>query len=281
MSHITQHMAAELWEVCRDHAVAATKLRALAPSCHDPQLRSTLERHAGDFQQAAQRLMQFLQQPGAHGQAGSWQAGWQGSWQAHIPVTGQAGQGASWQAHGNPGAGHTAYGQAGGQQALDVVMAADCLRQCKTFAVQCIWAASECAEPARSYLYQLAGEHLRMAQEHYRWLDQRGIYAHPKADQAAISEYAGKLGQVMQVGQAAAATGFHPATAGAGSYARPASGGYAYQSGSAHGYGSHAYAYGTMTADTHASQTLSHAQQGSTLSNQASAHGRQSGHHRR
>lgn len=237
MSHITQHMAAELWEVCRDHAVAATKLRALAPFCRDQQLRGALERHAAEFQQAAQRLMQFLQAPGS--QAGSWQSNWQSSWhgiwQSHTPATGQVTHGVSWQAHGNAVVGQPAHGHVAGQQALDVILAADCLHQCKTFAVQCVWAASECSEPARSYLYQLAGEHLRMAQEHYRWLDQRGIYAHPQADQAALSDYANKLGQLIHAGDTAAA-GLHGSPAPAGAYARPADGSYSFQSGGPYGH---------------------------------------------
>ncbi|QIA27802.1 hypothetical protein DYI95_010025 [Thermaerobacter sp. PB12/4term] len=233
MPQMAQHQAAELWELCRDHAVAGAKLRALAGSCQDSTLRQTLERHAGEFQQAAQRLMGFLQEQGGYGtygrygqdgqqgQAGSWQwpaAAWQSPYQAQW----QAGGDATWQSQPQAHGTNQVYGAAGIQgQPLDIALASDCLRTCKTFAVQCIWGATECAEPARSYLYQLAGEHLRMAMDHYRWLEQHQVYASPHIDQHAVQEYTQKLHQLMQVGQAVAAQGLVPAqrgfaTAGAG-----------------------------------------------------------------
>lgn len=262
MPHIAQHQAAELWELCRDHAVSAAKLRALAQSCQDSQLRSTLERHASEFQQAAQRLMQFLQEPGSAAHAGQGHAGWQGGWQADTQATWRANTGATWQAHGhqavNQSYGHgygQSYGQAAGfahagytadqargERALDIALASDCLRLCKTFAVQCIWGATESSEPARTYLYQLAGEHLRMAQEHYRWLEQQGVYASPKADQQAIHEYTSKLNQLFQIGQSVAGRGLQHAFAQAGSpgfnsgHQAYGSGHQAY-AGTTHGYG--------------------------------------------
>lgn len=222
MPQMTQHQAAELWELCRDHAVAGSKLRALASSCQDGSLRQTLERHAGEFQQAAQRLMGFLQDQGAYGaygqqgQAGSWQ--WQSpaSWQSPHQTQWQAGAGAatgaSWQAQPYTHGLNQVYGAGGIQgQPLDIALATDCLRMCKTFAVQCVWGATECAEPARSYLHQLAGEHLRMAMDHYHWLERHQMYASPRIDQPAVQEYTQKLHQVMQVGQAVAAQGLAPA----------------------------------------------------------------------
>ena len=215
MPQMAQHQAAELWELCRDHAVAGAKLRALASSCQDASLRQTIERHAGAFQQAAQRLMSFLQEGsyGAHagvygqtahpygqGTAGTWQ--WQGaaSWQSPYQAQWQAGPGAgaTWQAQtagygtNPPIHGTNQFHPAGVQaQPLDIALASDCLRMCKTFAVQCIWGATECAEPARSYLYQLAGQHLQMAMDHYRWLEQHQVYASPRIDpQAAQVQHA-------------------------------------------------------------------------------------------
>lgn len=284
MPQMAQHQAAELWELCRDHAVAGAKLRALASSCQDASLRQTIERHAGAFQQAAQRLMSFLQEgsygahAGAYGQttahpygqgtAGTWQ--WQGaaSWQSPYQAQWQAGPGAgaTWQAQtagygtNPPIHGTNQFHPAGVQaQPLDIALASDCLRMCKTFAVQCIWGATECAEPARSYLYQLAGQHLQMAMDHYRWLEQHQVYASPRIDPQAAQEYVQKLGQLVQVGQAVAAQGLAPANrvaAPAGMAAATAAGqggGYAGSS-FAHpadhqaGYGQHP---GSQVAGTH------------------------------
>ncbi|ADU52104.1 hypothetical protein Tmar_2023 [Thermaerobacter marianensis DSM 12885] len=251
MPQMAQHQAAELWELGRDHAVAGAKLRALASCCQDASLRHTLERHAGEFQQAAQRLMSFLQDQAPYGgqygpgQAGTWQwqspAAWQSPYQAQWQ-TGAAG-GPSWQ---NPSYAHgtnQVFGAAGIQaQPLDIALASDCLRMCKTFAVQCIWGATECAEPARTYLHQLAGEHLRMAMDHYRWLEQHQVYASPRVDHQAVQEYGQKLSQLMQVGQAVAAQGLAPANpafaaAGAGAAAQ---GPYA---GTTGGYAAHQAGY--------------------------------------
>ncbi|GAB6877036.1 hypothetical protein [Thermaerobacter litoralis] len=231
MPQMAQHQAAELWELCRDHAVAGAKLRALASCCQDASLRQTLERHAGEFQQAAQRLMGFLQDQGAygtygaygqhgqagpHGQAGTWQwtasTAWQSPYQAQWQAGGAAGTGAAWNAQPYGHGVNQVFGAAGAQgQPLDIALASDCLRMCKTFAVQCIWGATECSEPARSYLHQLAGEHLRMAMDHYHWLERHQVYASPRIDQQAVQEYTHKLQQLMQVGQAVAAQGLAPA----------------------------------------------------------------------
>ena len=238
MPHIAQHQAAELWELCRDHAVAGAKLRALASCCQDQQLHHTLQRHAGEFQQAAQRLMQFLHEPGSYagGYAGSWQWPSSVTWQTPGQASWQGGASAQWQAQSYPAGTNQVAGAAGAAtqasgQALDIALASDCLRMCKTFAVQCIWGATESSEPARSYLYQLAGEHLRMAQEHYRWLEQRGVYASPRVDQPSINEYTQKLQQIMQMGQAVASQGLVPG-------------------GAARSYAAAGTPYGTTTSDS-------------------------------
>lgn len=214
MSQITQHQAAEMWELCRDHAVAGAKMRLLSASCRDPQLRNTVERHANEFQQATQRLIHFLQDAGNYvgtwpGQAMNWHSPSQPAWRTTSSAQWQVMQPSGM----NQTAGSAIPGMFGGQE-FDIAVATDCLRVCKTFAVQCIWGATESAEPARSYLYQLAGEHLRMAQEHYHWLEQRGAYASPRADASAIQDYVQKLQQITRIGQAVANQG--PVAAGVG-----------------------------------------------------------------
>lgn len=238
MPHIAQHEAAELWELCRDHAVAAAKLRQALGTCQDPQLRDQLQRHAQHFQQAAQRLYQLLQEPGAAAYAGTWQAATGVTWQATPgPGVGQVGTYAGPQAGMQAG---QAYGA--GIQPGDVVLAGDCLRLCKTFAVQCVWGATESSHPAREALFQLAGEHLRMADEHYRWLEQRGVYASPRADQAAIQQYTGKLQQLMTMGQATAPYAYAAAAQASPSYGYPGAGQGAMAGGYGQGTPAHGYA---------------------------------------
>lgn len=247
MPHIAQHEAAELWELCRDHAVAATKLRMASSMCQDPQVRNTLQRHAQEFQQAAQRLYQLLQEPGQSAYAGTWQTGPGATWQtAPGQAVGQAGTYAP-----AYGAQHGGQAYAGGVQPTDVVIVGDCLRMCKTFAVQCVWGATEASHPARQVLYQLAGEHLRMADEHYRWLEQHGVYASPKADYAAIHEYTGKLQQLMAMGQATVHQTYAAVGAVAPGYGYPgaAQPGYGSHAGQAGGYAGHAWGgYGTQAS---------------------------------
>lgn len=246
MPQIAQHEAAELWELCRDHAVAASKLQMAAQMCQDPQLRQTVQRHAQEFQQAAQRLYQLLQQPGQSPYAGTWQTAPGATWQVNP---GQAmGQASAYAAGYGPGS----YGA--GVQPVDVMVAGDCLRMCKTFAVQCVWGATEAAHPAREVLYQLAGEHLRMADEHYRWLEQRGVYASPKADQTTIQQYSGKLQQLMAMSQGATPYAHaavaqvspaygHPGAQGFGGQAHGGYGAYGGYGGQETGHAAHAGGY--------------------------------------
>lgn len=198
MANITQHEAAELWEVARDHHLASAKMLWMAQSVQDPQLRQMLQQHGQRCQQAAQQLDGFLHQGGtAYGGGQSFPAGGQ-NWQS-----GSAGAngGQSWQAQGQGGftsglSGHSPH-------PIDVLAAGECLKECKSMAVKCMWGATEASQPARGFLQQLAGEHLHMAEQHYRWLEQRGLYASPKADQQALQTYDQKVHQIAQSGQQA------------------------------------------------------------------------------
>ncbi len=196
MHTITQHEAAELWELARDHHVAAGKLEHFSNEVSDTQLRSTLDQHARRFRQAAQQIEGFMQ--------GS------GSSSSFAGAPSNFGQ----QRFGGTGNGGTSYGmssgfQQGGQQgsfgqgqSLDITVVADCLAACKCMATGAMRGALEASQPARNFLYQLAGEHLNMAEQHYHWLEQHGAYASPKTDQQAIQQYTQKLGQISQSGQA-------------------------------------------------------------------------------
>src|SRR5690606_25160303 len=130
VAQITQHEAAELWELCRDHVVGASSIRFMAQGVRDPQLRSMLERHAGEYERAGHRIQQFLHEhgtggygggPGAYGECGSpgfGQAGTHGPWSTQSPTHG------AWPA---PNAGYTS-----GSSPFDLMAAATCLDMCKS-----------------------------------------------------------------------------------------------------------------------------------------------------
>lgn len=186
MANVTQHEAAELWEMVRDHHLLAAKMQWLAQSVQDASLRQTLQHNAQRCQQAAQQLDGFLHQamaPGQQAQAHGFGQAWPGN--QHTYLGGQSGYAAGQQ----------------GAHAIDIFAAGECLKECKAMAVKCMWGATEASQPARGFLQQLAGEHLHMAEQYYRWLEQRGLYASPKADPQAIQTYNQKLHQIAQAGQ--------------------------------------------------------------------------------
>lgn len=201
MANMAQHQAAELWELSRDHCVVAAKLHLFSRQIQDHQLRSSVERHARRFQEIGQQLEGFLRQTGAtHSVATGFH-----QYQSFQPSTGQSsfGQSTFGQQPAEQGTSFQGYQQAAGAQAFDILVAAECLKDCKSFAVKSMLGATESAQPVRGLLYQIAGEHLQAAEEHYHWLERRGYYASPKIDMQALNEYSQALRQVAQSGQQA------------------------------------------------------------------------------
>lgn len=197
MPHISQHEAAELWEIARDHFTTGAKLQFLCQHVQDTQLRSMLEQHSRRIMQVGQQVAGFIGQDGtsfqSHHAQGSLQSSQQFAQFQSAPSYGQ-------QYSGSQGF------QAGGQS-VDILAAGEALKDCKHLAVSAVRGATESSQPARNTLYQLAGEHLQMADQHYRWLEQRGVYASPKADHQTTSDYSQKLRQIAQAGQQIAMTG--------------------------------------------------------------------------
>lgn len=200
MQNITQHEAAELWEITRDHHVAAAKLELFCNQVSDTQLRSTLEQHARRYRQAGQQLEGFLHGTGS-GSFGTSTSGF--GQQSQAGTTGNGGTSYGMSGGFQQGAQHGSYGM---NQSMDSVIVSDCLKDCKCLAVEAIQGALEAAQPARNFLFQLAGEHLQMAEQHYHWLERHGLYASPKCDQQAIQQYTQKLSQIAQSGQGAMRT---------------------------------------------------------------------------
>lgn len=191
MANISQHEAAELWEITRDHIGTAARLNWFTQGVRDPQLRQTLQRHAQHFHQAAQTLAGMLQNhpgqqppmPYQHNQHN------QHNQQNPQSLPNQQGRSPQPNQQGNSMV-----------QPLDAILVLDCLADCKSMAVNCIRGATEASQPARAYLYQLSGEHLRAAEEHFQWLDQRGLYAAPSADDQIIHQYAQTLNHIANAG---------------------------------------------------------------------------------
>lgn len=193
MTQMAQHAAAELWELTRDHFVCAAKLEMVEPTISDPQLRSMIHNHARECRQAAERLEQFMRDSSRSGHSFTPPSSFGGSFTSHS----QFGSGF----HNNHGNSH------GGSNPTDVIISSSCLSECKNLAVKSIWGATESSQPVRSFLHELAGRHLRMAEEHYHWLEQRNMYASPKVDMQSINEYEQKLRQFEQFGNRHIQTG--------------------------------------------------------------------------
>jgi len=243
MANLSQHEAAELWELARDHFITAAKLQFLGQHAHDTQLRSLTEQHVRRLEQAGQQIAGLISQDGTSMQANHGFQSYQqnfSQFQSAPSFTGQqGGLGAS-----STGQTGLSFGNQGGSfqyqtnaQGIDVLIAGEGLKDCKRMAIALVLGATESSQPARNILYQLAGEHLQMAEQHYRWLEQKGIYASPKADYQAISEYSQKVRQISQAGRQASQEhmAFHQQTT--------------FQSGQfgqGQQYGTHSQTYGTQ-----------------------------------
>lgn len=83
-----------------------------------------------------------------------------------------------------PRPGATEPAQAAGVRLVDpdALAVADCLQDCKHLALRMVVAATEASDRhLRRTLYQMAGQHLEMAEQHYQWLRGRGLYTVPPA----------------------------------------------------------------------------------------------------
>src|SRR5690606_10809773 len=199
MPNISQHEAAELWEIARDHYTTGAKLQFLCQHVQDTQLRSMLEQHSRRLLQVGQQVAGFLGQEGPGFQGYNAHGSLQASQQSNQQFSQFQSAPSYGQQYGGPSA---SFGQGG--QNVDILAAGEALKDLKHLAVAAVRGATESSQPARNTLYQLAGEHLQIADQHYRWLEQRGIYASPKADQQSTAEYSHKLRQIAQAGQQAA-----------------------------------------------------------------------------
>ncbi|MFS8653666.1 MAG: spore coat protein [Limnochordia bacterium] len=251
MANISQHEAAELWELARDHFLTAAKLQFLGQHAQDTQLRSLTEQHIRRIQQAGHQIAGLIshESPGFNANQGGFQAqqGFSQFQSAPSFTGGQQGFGA--EAQGQQGfgfGGGTGFSQARG---TDILIAGEALKDCKRLAVALVQGATEASQPARNLLYQLAGEQLQMAEQHYRWLEQRGLYASPKADYQTIQEYGQKVRQISQAGQQAVQEhgAWHPQGVLVGSAAA--------QAGQSQPYGGQAHLYGYSAQGTLSAST--------------------------
>lgn len=164
MANISQHQAAEAWEIARDHYITAAKINWMCREVQDAQLRSQLEHAARRHQQIGQQISGTLQQNGFQASNG----GFQQSQQFQQGFQFQGAQGGQFGQYGmqSQAQGYSTQGYQGGANSFDILAVGECLKDCKGMAVKAMIAATESSQPLRNTLYQIAGEHLQMAEQH-------------------------------------------------------------------------------------------------------------------
>lgn len=199
MSHFSYHEVAELWEITRDHIVTGSRLNWLTQSVQEPPLRQSLQQFSRQLQQEGHNLLNLIRSGGQ----GSGQPGGQN--QQQMQSLGSFGPSSSQQSQplspsamnqGQPSFSSTSahnymtqpVNQSAPVQPLDAIVVMGCLSDCKALAERCIVGATEAGQPARNYLYRLAGEHLQLAELAYQWLHNRGLYAAPTAAPQATQQ---------------------------------------------------------------------------------------------
>src|SRR5690606_7136881 len=121
------------------------------------------------FQEIAQQLTGSLQQFGGQNANGGFQQSGSSQQSGSVQQSGSFQQcGSQYQSAGSQG---FQSGRAAGS-GIDALAVAECLKDCKCMSVNAMRAATEAAQPIRNTLYQVAGEHLRYAEQHYHWLEQ-------------------------------------------------------------------------------------------------------------
>lgn len=161
----TQRELTSLSEIIREQQDMVRKLSVMSQQCQDSRLRSLVEGHENRFRNNIRKLEGHL---GVRGIAGSdMEVGTVGT----IPRAQE-------------------FGTVQGQRVFsDREIASDCLKDCKYFATTCTMAAAESSNPnLRNDLLSQSSEHLGMAYELYRFMEDKGWYKHPQARQEDINQ---------------------------------------------------------------------------------------------
>lgn len=138
-----------------ENVTTSEKIKLFSQICQDPQLANTLLTHAQQMDQMAARLTNALNLNPQY-------------------VTGQVSQ--PRRAAIPQAAGQQIRSLAANQQ-IDHLVTLDCLKDCKNLAIKATFAATEASTPEIRRLYQeMCGAHLQMADQHYRYAEQRGFY---------------------------------------------------------------------------------------------------------
>lgn len=160
----TQRELTELSEMIREQQDAARKLTILSDQCQDSRLRSMIDSHSNRFRNNVRKLEGHL---GVHGRLGG----------TDVEVGTIGGQVA-----------REFGGRTGERIFSDRDIASDCLKDCKYFATRATMAAAEASNPnLRNDLLSQASEHLGMAYELYKFMEDKGWYKHPAARPEDVS----------------------------------------------------------------------------------------------
>ncbi len=161
----TQRELTELSEMIREQQDTVRKFSVMANQCQDPQLRSMIESHQQRFRNAIDKLQGHLGVPGGRGVAAR-----------PMEIGGIGGQ----------------VGREPGQRMLsDREIASDCLKDCKYFATRATIAAGEATNPnLRNDLLSQSSDHLGMAYELYKFMEQKGWYRTSQAKPEDVNEVA-------------------------------------------------------------------------------------------
>lgn len=161
----TQRELTELSEMIREQQDTVRKLSIMAEQCQDNRLRSMIESHENRFRNNIRKL------------------------EGHLGISGGRVMGGRDVEVGTVGG--TVTREFGARQGLfsDREIASDCLKDCKYFATRATMAAAESSNPnLRNDLLSQSSEHLGMAYELYKFMEDKGWYKHPQARQEDVNQ---------------------------------------------------------------------------------------------
>ncbi|HHY95092.1 MAG TPA: spore coat protein [Firmicutes bacterium] len=162
----TQRELTEISELIREQQDEVRKLSIMSQQCQDPRLRSMIESHENRFRNNISKLEGHLGVGGRGLSGRDVEVGTMGE-----TLTRQAG----------PGQGQRLFS--------DRDIASDCLKDCKYFATRNTMAAAESSNPnLRNDLLGQSSEHLGMAYELYKFMEDKGWYKHPQARPEDVSQ---------------------------------------------------------------------------------------------
>ena len=151
MANISQHEAAELWELARDHFTTGAKLQFLCQHVQDTQLRGD-DGAARPAHPASWSTDRRLYRPKRDGDAKDGRTG--RSREFPVPAIRAVSVRPVLRPNQRE---HPRTVSSDRGQGIDILAAGECLKDCKRMAVAAVMGATEASQPARNVLYQIGG----------------------------------------------------------------------------------------------------------------------------